>query len=37
MFSVTELKTGEGTLQYRREWITGLSCRVSPDRIKRGI
>lgn len=37
MFSVTELKTGEGTLQYRREWITGLSCRVSPERIKRGI
>jgi galactose-1-phosphate uridylyltransferase len=37
MFSVTELKTGEGTLQYRREWITGLSCRISPERIKRGI
>ena len=37
MFSVTELKTGEGTLQYRREWITGLSCRISPERIKRRI
>jgi galactose-1-phosphate uridylyltransferase len=37
MFSVTELKTGEGTLQYRRDWLTGLSCRISSERIKRGI
>jgi galactose-1-phosphate uridylyltransferase len=37
MFSVTELKTGEGTLQYRREWLTGFSCRISSERIKRGI
>lgn len=37
MFSVRELVTGRGTLQYRTEHYTGLRCRISPDRLKRQI
>jgi len=37
MFSVREVITSRGTLQYRTEHITGLRCRISPDRLKRQI
>lgn len=37
MFSVREVVTSRGTLQYRTEHITGLSCRISPCRLKRQI
>ncbi|MFA6225561.1 MAG: galactose-1-phosphate uridylyltransferase [Methanoregula sp.] len=37
MFSVREVVTSRGTLQYRKEHITGLRCRISPDRLKRHI
>ena len=37
MFSVREIVTSRGTLQYREEHLTGLRCRISPDRLKRQI
>jgi UDPglucose--hexose-1-phosphate uridylyltransferase len=37
MFSVTEVATPKGTLEYRQENLTGLRCRISPDRLKRQI
>ena len=37
MFSVREVVTSRGTLQYRQEHLTGLRCRISPDRLKRQI
>ena len=37
MFSVREVITSRGTLQYRTEHLTGLTCRISPDRLKRQI
>jgi galactose-1-phosphate uridylyltransferase len=37
MFSVREVVTSRGTLQYREEHFTGLRCRISPDRLKRQI
>nr|WP_320162535.1 galactose-1-phosphate uridylyltransferase [uncultured Methanoregula sp.] len=37
MFSVREVITSRGTLQYRKEHHTGLQCRISPDRLKRQI
>ena len=37
MFSVREVVTSRGTLQYREEHLTGLRCRISPDRLKRQI
>jgi UDPglucose--hexose-1-phosphate uridylyltransferase len=37
MFSVREVVTSRGTLQYRTEHLTGLRCRISPDRLKRQI
>jgi UDPglucose--hexose-1-phosphate uridylyltransferase len=37
MFSVTEVATPKGTLEYRQEDLTGLRCRISPDRLKRQI
>lgn len=37
MFSVREVVTSRGTLQYREEHHTGLRCRISPDRLKRQI
>jgi galactose-1-phosphate uridylyltransferase len=37
MFSVTEVATPKGTLEYRKESLTGLRCRISPDRLKRQI
>ena len=37
MFSVREVFTSRGTLQFRTEHLTGLRCRISPDRLKRQI
>jgi UDPglucose--hexose-1-phosphate uridylyltransferase len=37
MFSIREAVTSRGTLQYRTEYLTGLRCRISPDRLKRQI
>jgi UDPglucose--hexose-1-phosphate uridylyltransferase len=37
MFSVREVVTSRGTLQYRTEHFTGHRCRISPDRLKRQI
>ncbi|MDD1701811.1 MAG: galactose-1-phosphate uridylyltransferase [Methanoregula sp.] len=37
MFTVSDVVTGRGTLQYREENLTGLRCRISPERVKRHI
>ncbi len=37
MFSLKEIPTAKGTLQYRKEKFTGLTCRISPDRLNRHI
>lgn len=35
MFTVTDVVTKKGVLQYREEHFTGLRCRISPERVKR--
>jgi len=37
MFSVTEVATPKGILQFRKEDLTGFTCRISPDRLLRKI
>jgi UDPglucose--hexose-1-phosphate uridylyltransferase len=37
MFSIREIPTAKGILQYRKEHFTGLTCRISPDRLNRHI
>jgi UDPglucose--hexose-1-phosphate uridylyltransferase len=37
MFTVRELRSGNSVLQYREEQLTGLRCRISPDRTRRGL
>ena len=37
MFSLREVPTAKGILQYREEHLTGLTCRISPDRLNRHI
>jgi UDPglucose--hexose-1-phosphate uridylyltransferase len=37
MFSIREVVTPGGMLQYREEDLTGLKCRISPNRLKRQI
>jgi UDPglucose--hexose-1-phosphate uridylyltransferase len=37
MFSIVEIRTGTGTVQCRRELLTGFRCRISTERIRRGI
>jgi len=37
MFSIREVPTAKGILQYREEHLTGLACRISPDRLNRHI
>ncbi|MGA2913984.1 MAG: galactose-1-phosphate uridylyltransferase [Methanoregula sp.] len=37
MFSLREVSTAKGILQYREEHFTGLKCRISPDRLNRHI
>lgn len=35
MFTVTEIASPNGIVQYREEMFTGRRCRISPDRVKR--
>jgi len=37
MFTVKEIATPTGILQYRTERHTGISCRISPERLKRNL
>ena len=37
MFTEHVVQTGKGRLHFRRENLTGLSCRISTERIRRGI
>jgi len=37
MFTVREIPAGTGILQYREETLTGLRCRISPERLRRRI
>jgi UDPglucose--hexose-1-phosphate uridylyltransferase len=37
MFTVREIPAGKGILQYREETLTGLRCRISPERLRRQI
>ena len=37
MFSMTEVSTPKGIIQYREELYTGFRCRISPDRSKRHV
>ncbi len=37
MFTVIELTTSAGLLQYREEYLTGLRCRISPGRLNRHL
>jgi galactose-1-phosphate uridylyltransferase len=37
MFTERVVEAGEGRLHFRREPLTGLSCRISSERSKRGI
>ena len=37
MFTITEVATPKGPVQFREEWFTGCRCRISPDRSKRHI
>lgn len=37
MFTIREIRTDRGVLQYRRETLTGIQCRISPIRGERQI
>ncbi len=37
MFTVVEIHTARGTVQYRRESLTGIRCRISPARLQRHL
>lgn len=37
MFTITEVPTGRTILQMREECLTGLRCKISPERINRRI
>ncbi|WOF17283.1 galactose-1-phosphate uridylyltransferase [Methanoplanus sp. FWC-SCC4] len=37
MYSFSEIQTNSGIVQYRTENLTGIKCRISPERIKRNI
>jgi len=37
MFTTHEILTERGVLQYRRESLTGIQCRISPVRVERQI
>ncbi|MBP1928542.1 galactose-1-phosphate uridylyltransferase [Methanolinea mesophila] len=37
MFSITEIRNSEGVLQFREDHLTGLRCKISPGRLKRGL
>jgi len=37
MFTVTEVRSGDSTIEYREEKISGLRCKISPERINRRL
>jgi galactose-1-phosphate uridylyltransferase len=37
VFTERVIQTGKGRLHFREEALTGLSCRISSERVKRGI
>jgi galactose-1-phosphate uridylyltransferase len=37
MFSVETVTTLNGRIEYRKDLVTGLTCRINAERIKRGI
>lgn len=37
MFTERIVETGKGKLHFRRETLTGISCRISTERVRRGI
>lgn len=37
MFTIHEIRSGRGLLQYRQESLTGIRCRISPLRVERQI
>lgn len=37
MFTIHEIRTEQGILQYRHESLTGIRCRISPVRVERQI
>ncbi|MGB4051250.1 MAG: galactose-1-phosphate uridylyltransferase [Methanoculleus sp.] len=37
MFTIHEVRTGRGIIQYRWESLTGIRCRISPVRLERKI
>jgi UDPglucose--hexose-1-phosphate uridylyltransferase len=37
MFTVQEIQTARGTIQFRRESLTGIRCRISPVRLERRL
>lgn len=37
IFQIKEYKADNGVFQYRRDLLTGLQCRIAPDRVQRGI
>ena len=37
MFTTHDIRTKRGVLQYRRESLTGLRCRISPVRVERRL
>lgn len=37
MFTIHEIRTERGIIQYRKESLTGIRCRISPARIEREI
>ncbi|NLA39630.1 MAG: galactose-1-phosphate uridylyltransferase [Methanomicrobiales archaeon] len=37
MFTIREIRTERGIIQYRSESLTGIRCRISPVRARRGI
>lgn len=37
LFQIEECRTDAGVFQYRRDLLTGLRCRIAPERTQRGI
>jgi len=37
MFTITEIRSGNSTVQVREEHVSGLRCRISPERLNRRI
>jgi len=37
MFSITEVRSGSSTIQFREEHVSGLRCKISPERLNRRL